>query len=202
MDGAGRVRGCWNSPHQSSGYVKGQPPSSGRTVAVVGPSGAFPRTVAIRGGKRWHSPRFVSSVSQLSQKRHPLQCSMFCPPMRTGMIPGRWPILPDFSQMDTSGTSVPMLRGLPRRRSGLDVEQAEDLFPRQAQLLGRPILLDQLVEQRTLLLQHLRDAPLDAVLDQEARHEDRLALADAMGPLDRLVLDGRVPPAIEQEHIV
>ncbi len=25
--------------------------------------------------------------------------------------------------------------------------------------------------------------------------------ADAMGPVDRLVLDGRVPPAVEQEHV-
>ena len=32
--------------------------------------------------------------------------------------------------------------------------------------------------------------------------EHRLLLAQAVGPVDRLVLDGRVPPAVEQEHVV
>ena len=36
----------------------------------------------------------------------------------------------------------------------------------------------------------------------EARDEHRLLLAEPMGAVDRLVLDGRVPPAVEQEHVV
>ena len=37
---------------------------------------------------------------------------------------------------------------------------------------------------------------------QEPRHEHRVLLAEAVGPVDRLVLDGRVPPAVEQEDVV
>src|SRR5205085_935389 len=54
----------------------GQPPSSGRTVTKTPPSTSLRCTVAMRGGKRWHSPRLVISLSQLSQKRHPLHWSM------------------------------------------------------------------------------------------------------------------------------
>src|SRR5438105_1340276 len=75
-DSPARVGGCWNSPHQSSGAVRGQPPSSGRTITADAPSAPDRRTVAVRGGNRWHSPRLVPSLSQLSQNRHSLHCSM------------------------------------------------------------------------------------------------------------------------------
>src|SRR4051812_1381948 len=96
-----------------------------------------------------------------------------------------------------SANTPPTRRRLPRPapRARLDVEQAEQLVLVQAQRRRRGVLADHLLEQGALLLQDLGDAPLDGVLRDEARHEDRLLLAQAVRPVDRLVLDGGVPPA-------
>src|SRR5262249_686916 len=58
------------------------------------------------------------------------------------------------------------------------------------------------LEELPLLFQHLRDPALDRVLADEALDENRLLLTDAVGAVDRLVLDGGVPPAVEEEDVV
>ena len=52
---------------------------------------------------------------------------------------------------------------------------------------------------RGLQLQHLL---LDRVARDEPVGEDRSRLPDAVRAVDRLGLDGRVPPRIEQEHVL
>src|SRR5262249_963967 len=46
------------------------------------------------------------------------------------------------------------------------------------------------------------DAPLDSVLDDEASNKDALLLTNAVGALDRLVLNGGVPPTVEEKHVI
>ena len=50
------------------------------------------------------------------------------------------------------------------------------------------------------------DQLVDPVLERagtdELAHQDVLALADAERPVGRLVLHGRVPPAVEMDHMV
>src|SRR5262249_52868501 len=87
-------------------------------------------------------------------------------------------------------------------RPRLDIKQPKDLLLRQPQARWWAILLQQLVEKLPLPVQHFGDAALNRFLGDEARHENRLALADTVDPVDRLVLDGRVPPAVEKEDIV
>src|SRR5262249_35421514 len=87
-------------------------------------------------------------------------------------------------------------------RPRLDVEQAEDLFLREAQGRRRPILLDQFVEEVPFPFQDFRDPIFNGVLHQEAVDKNRVLLANAMGTIDGLVLDRRIPPAIEQEYVI
>ena len=79
------------------------------------------------------------------------------------------------------------------------LEQPEKLFLRQAELAAALGAGENDVEQLALLLQHAVDPLLDRVEHEKARDGDRAVHADAMGAVDRLVLDGRIPPAVEQE---
>ena len=58
------------------------------------------------------------------------------------------------------------------------------------------------VGQLALGLQHLGDAVLDRALGDEAVHLHRAGLADAVGAVGGLVLDGRVPPAVVVDDVV
>src|SRR5438067_749311 len=84
----------------------------------------------------------------------------------------------------------------------LDGEEPEDLRFRQAKRRRTILVLDQVAEELPLLVQHLRDAFLDGAFCCEPRHENRLALTDAVHPVYRLVLDSRVPPPVKQEDVI
>ena len=58
------------------------------------------------------------------------------------------------------------------------------------------------LEQLPLLLEDAVDPLLDRLDGEEPRDGHGGDDADAVGTVDRLVLDGRVPPAIEQEHVL
>src|ERR1019366_8441504 len=78
-------------------------------------------------------------------------------------------------------------------RPRLHVEQPKNLLLVESQRRRRPVLAEHLLEERPLLLQHLGDAPFDRILADETLDEDGLLLPDAMGAVDRLVLNGGVP---------
>src|SRR6202023_571189 len=82
------------------------------------------------------------------------------------------------------------------------IEQPKHIILRKSQARRHVVLGDQVVKQLPLLLQHLRNAALDRLWTDKARHEDRALLTEPMSAIDRLVLDGGVPPAIEQEYVV
>src|SRR5205085_12667303 len=82
------------------------------------------------------------------------------------------------------------------------VEQPENVVLRQTQRRRRAVLADHLLKELPFLLQYFRDALLDRSLADEARDEHRLLLAQTMRPVDRLVLDGGIPPAVEEKDIV
>ena len=86
--------------------------------------------------------------------------------------------------------------------AGLEVEQAEDLRGGEAQRGVRRLAVAQdRLEQFALLAEDQVDPLFDRVLADEAGDDHRVFLSDAVRPVDRLVLDGRVPPAVKQEDI-
>src|SRR5438105_2334973 len=87
-------------------------------------------------------------------------------------------------------------------RPSFHVEQPEDFLFVQPERRRRTVLAEHFLKQLPLLFQHLGDAFLDRVLANEALDEYGLFLADAMSAIDRLVLDGGVPPAVEQEDVI
>ena len=57
------------------------------------------------------------------------------------------------------------------------------------------------MEEKHLFVLQLHDPRLDAVLDHQASHSDWPLLAKTMDSIDRLVLDGWVPPRIHDETV-
>ena len=71
-----------------------------------------------------------------------------------------------------------------------------------AQLPDQAVIrVDDRVGQVALALLQLQHLFLDRVLGDQAIGEDLAGLADAVGAVDRLRLDGRIPPRIEQEDV-
>src|SRR5687768_1369521 len=62
--------------------------------------------------------------------------------------------------------------------------------------------VDDRVGQVLLALLELEHLLLDRVLGDQAVGEHVLGLADAVGAVDRLGLDGRVPPRVEEEDVL
>src|SRR3954470_20591496 len=82
-------------------------------------------------------------------------------------------------------------------RPRLDIEKAENLFLVQAQRRRRFVVRNQIVEELPFALQHLGDPAFNRTRTDKPNDEYRLALANAMRPVDRLILDGRVPPTVK-----
>src|SRR5438270_11648538 len=57
------------------------------------------------------------------------------------------------------------------------------------------------IENLALLLEDLIDPLLNRIEREKAADRDRPRRADSMRPIDRLIFDSRVPPAIEEKHI-
>src|SRR5436309_4774934 len=87
-------------------------------------------------------------------------------------------------------------------RPRLDIEQAEDLLLGQPQRWRRAVLFDQVVEELAFAFEDVGDAAFDGAGGDEASDDDGFLLADAVGAVDGLILDSRVPPAIEEEDVV
>ena len=58
------------------------------------------------------------------------------------------------------------------------------------------------VRQRPLAVEQCRDPLLDRAPGDHPVHLDRLGLADPVGAVGGLLLDGRVPPAVDVDHVV
>src|SRR5690606_4699672 len=84
----------------------------------------------------------------------------------------------------------------------LQVEKGEELLARERQIAGGAGVAKDRIEEFPFFGQDLVDPLLDRSAGQESRHGDWAGAADAVGAVDGLVFDGRVPPAIEQEDIV
>src|SRR5437867_3854494 len=67
---------------------------------------------------------------------------------------------------------------------------------------GEAVLADDVAGQGRLLLLELPDLFLDRALGEHAVGDDGAILADAMSAVDRLGLDGRIPPRVEQHHVI
>src|SRR2546423_2114424 len=80
------------------------------------------------------------------------------------------------------------------------LEQAHQIRGRQTRSRSRAF--EDAGDERALVSVHRNDLLLDRVPRDQAVDRDRLGLADAMGAIARLVLDGRVPPGIEMEDVV
>src|SRR4051794_30949780 len=91
--------------------------------------------------------------------------------------------------ISSSGALRPVMRNF---------EQTEDFIFAQAQSRRRLVLRDQFVEQSPLAIEHLGDPALDRLTGNEPRDENRLLLADTMRPVDCLIFDRRIPPAVKQ----
>jgi hypothetical protein len=61
-------------------------------------------------------------------------------------------------------------------------------------------LLDNIVEQCTLLIKDLADPLLDTVWGEVGEHLHGAGLPDPMGTILSLRLDRRIPPTVEMEH--
>src|SRR5438552_15477730 len=62
--------------------------------------------------------------------------------------------------------------------------------------------MDHLRRELALRLEQLIDSLLERPHANETVHEHRLVLTDAMHAVGRLLLDRRVPPAVEMDHVV
>ncbi len=80
-----------------------------------------------------------------------------------------------------------------RRADRAEIEIAEPV-------VGAP--REHLLRELALRVEQLVDALLERAEADQAVHEHRLALADAMHAVGRLLLDGRVPPAVEVEDVI
>ena len=79
---------------------------------------------------------------------------------------------------------------------------SEKISSREKRLVGAVVrIVEDRVEKFALALEHLVDPLLDCVECQESRDGDGPLHADPMGPIDRLVFDSRIPPAVEQKDI-
>src|SRR5262245_30220278 len=82
---------------------------------------------------------------------------------------------------------------------GSSAKQAQQLLPREAR--GRACLGERGAGERALLLLEGEDALFDGLCGHESVDEDGLVLADAVRAVGGLLLDGRVPPWVEQEDV-
>ena len=85
--------------------------------------------------------------------------------------------------------------------SARQVEEVLDIVRRDG-ARQRTALVDDALEQVSLALLERDDLLLDRPRRDEPIDRDRLALADAVGPVDRLRLGRRVPPGVEDEDVV
>src|SRR5579862_86533 len=83
-----------------------------------------------------------------------------------------------------------------------NVEEIEDLMLVQTKSWRRAVLCNYFLEQTALRIEHFGDAILDCAVRNKACHDDRILLPDTVSASDRLVLDGRVPPAVEEKDII
>src|SRR5712691_6377288 len=83
------------------------------------------------------------------------------------------------------------------------LRQGEDLAQVLGGQLGEPGLsvADHQVSQRLLVLDHLVDLLFQRPRADELAYLDVAFLADAEGPVGRLVLDRGVPPPVEMDHV-
>lgn len=59
----------------------------------------------------------------------------------------------------------------------------------------------EILGQLLLALLHLKDSLFDASLNNKAHHHHRAGLAQAVHPVNGLVLRCRIPPRIQQKHV-
>ena len=83
------------------------------------------------------------------------------------------------------------------------IEEPEDLVSRQSTAGGwRARLGEQCVEHFSFLIQDSSDSLFDCVHRQHSCDRDCTFGSDSMSPIDRLVLNGWVPPAIKQKNVL
>jgi hypothetical protein len=57
-------------------------------------------------------------------------------------------------------------------------------------------------EEEAFLPQYLEDSLLDGIFAAEAADEHLTCLPNPMGTLDRLILDGRIPPTVKKVNVI
>src|SRR6266851_689872 len=61
--------------------------------------------------------------------------------------------------------------------------------------------LDDALEKLALVHENVADPLFDRLFDRVRVHVNRLALAEAVAAVGRLVLDGGIPPTVEMEYV-
>src|SRR5438874_130006 len=78
----------------------------------------------------------------------------------------------------------------------LQTKQPENLLLRHPQTHRRAILSHDPLKHEPLMFQYLANSALNRVLGDEPFHKYGVLLSDPVGPVDRLIFHGRIPPAI------
>ena len=84
----------------------------------------------------------------------------------------------------------------------LDVEQPKHILLAHTEVRRRAVAVEDLLEQRPFRLEDLGDSRFDRARREEARDEDRGLLPQAVGAVDCLGRDRRVPPPVVEEDVV
>src|SRR4051794_15800725 len=83
-----------------------------------------------------------------------------------------------------------------------ELKEGKDFFPRQAAAWRSGRFVENSVEKLALALKHFIDALFNRIQNQKACYRHGTLHSNSMRSIDRLVLDGRIPPSVEKKYII